>query len=126
MLNLFQSAIVTVLFPKAAGPVEEVVTLIGRAVRVSMALSLLTSIAVMIVGPVVLRLLYGPEFIGAVPVPHPCYRKADWRYSLGFGTSVHHGIGATWNGHDFAGHWLGPERTHYAVLIPIYGMEVQA
>jgi len=29
----------------------------------------------MIVGPVVLRLLYGPEFIGAVPVPHPCYEK---------------------------------------------------
>jgi O-antigen/teichoic acid export membrane protein len=69
MLNLFQSAIVTVLLPKAvARPVEEVVDLTGRAARTSMALTLLVAMTVMLLGPVLLRLLYGSEFMGAVPV----------------------------------------------------------
>jgi hypothetical protein len=43
------------MFPKvAARPVEEVIGLIGRAVRVSTALTLVTAIAVTILGPVVL------------------------------------------------------------------------
>jgi len=58
MLNLFQSAIVTVY--NCCGPLKKWLLLSG-ALYVWW-LSLLTSIAVMIVGPVVLRLLYGPEF----------------------------------------------------------------
>lgn len=69
MLNLFQGSIVSVLFPKvAACPIKEVVALTGQAVRVSTALTFLAAIAVMILGPVLLRLLYGPEYMGAVPV----------------------------------------------------------
>lgn len=69
MLNLVQGSIITVLLPKAAArPVEEVVALTGRAVRVSSAFTLLGAIAVMILGPVLLRLLYGPEYMGAVSV----------------------------------------------------------
>ena len=69
MLRVLQNSIVTVLFPKVtARPVEEVVMLVGRAMRVSLTLTLLASISVMLLGPVVLRLLYGSEYLGAVPV----------------------------------------------------------
>lgn len=69
MLNVFQTSIVTVLFPKAAArPTVEVVDLTGRATRVSTTLALLAGIVVIILGPVLLRLLYGSEFLGAVPV----------------------------------------------------------
>lgn len=69
MLSIMQASLVTVLFPKAAArPVAEVVALIGRAARISAAFSLLAAIALMILGPVLLRLLYGVEFVAAVPV----------------------------------------------------------
>ncbi|MBD0390862.1 MAG: polysaccharide biosynthesis C-terminal domain-containing protein, partial [Nostoc sp. C3-bin3] len=69
LLNMFEDAIVTVLLPKAiARPVEEVVALTGRAVRVSTFLTLLCIIPLMLLCPVLLSLLYGSEFMGAVPV----------------------------------------------------------
>ncbi len=69
LLNMFEDAIVTVLLPKAvARPVEEVVALTGRAVRVSTFLTLLCIIPLMLLCPVILSLLYGSEFMGAVPV----------------------------------------------------------
>jgi O-antigen/teichoic acid export membrane protein len=69
MLGVFQSSIVTVLFPKAAArPVAEVVAIIGRAARASLALTFLVAIAVMLLGPVLLQLLYGAKYMGAVPV----------------------------------------------------------
>ncbi|WP_250124082.1 oligosaccharide flippase family protein [Chroococcidiopsis sp. CCMEE 29] len=69
MLSLFHSSIITVLLPKtAARPVEEVVALTGRAARVGMVLTVLTAIAVIIPVPILLRLLYGAEFLEAVPV----------------------------------------------------------
>lgn len=67
MLSIFQGAIVVVLFPKAtARPVAEVVALVGRAVRVSTALTILVGIVVMLFGTVLLRILYGPEFVESI------------------------------------------------------------
>jgi enterobacterial common antigen flippase len=69
MLNVFQSSIVTVLLPKAAArPIPEVIALTGRAARVSMTFTLMIAGAVMLLGPFLLHLLYGNEFIGAVQV----------------------------------------------------------
>lgn len=69
MLVVFQSSVVTVLFPKtAARPIEEVVALTGRAARVSTAFTILAAIPVMLLGPILLRLLYGAEYVGAVSV----------------------------------------------------------
>jgi O-antigen/teichoic acid export membrane protein len=124
MLNLFQSAIVTVLFPKAAArPVEEVVTLIGRAVRVSMALSLLTSIAVMIVGPLVLRLLYGPEFIGAVPVFRILVIEKLIGGTVWVLAQAFMALGRPGTVTILQGIGLGLSVPMMLVLIPIYGME---
>lgn len=67
MLNVFQSAIVVVLFPKAsARPITEVVALVGRAVRVSTTLAILAGIFVILFGTELLRILYGPEFVESV------------------------------------------------------------
>ncbi|PSB12994.1 polysaccharide biosynthesis protein [filamentous cyanobacterium CCP1] len=69
MIAIFQSSVVTVLFPKAAArPVQEAVALTGQAARISMAFTLLVAIAVMFLGPVLLRILYGFEFLGSIPV----------------------------------------------------------
>ena len=69
MLGVFHSSVVTVLFPKAAArPVTEVVELIGRAARVSLTFVLVAAVAVMILAPVFLHLLYGSQYMGAVPV----------------------------------------------------------
>ena len=69
MLNILQSSVVTVLLPKtAARPVEEIVALTGRAARISAALTFLAAIAVILVGPVMLHLLYGAKYMGAIPV----------------------------------------------------------
>lgn len=69
MLNVFQSSVITVLLPKAAArPVEEVVALTGRAARVSGTLTLLAALVVMIIGPVLLPLVYGSDFMEAVHV----------------------------------------------------------
>lgn len=69
MLGVFQTAVVTVLFPKASGrPVEEVIDLIGKGARVSIAMNLLAAVGLALLGPWVLGLVYGQEFLSAVPV----------------------------------------------------------
>jgi O-antigen/teichoic acid export membrane protein len=69
MLGLFHSSIITVLLPKiAARPIEEVVELTGRAVRVSMTVTLLAALAVVIPIPFLIELLYGSKFLEAVDV----------------------------------------------------------
>lgn len=69
MLDVFQGSIITVLFPKtAARPIEEVIALTGRAARVGMACSLITATGAMLVVPTFLQLVYGSQFIGALPV----------------------------------------------------------
>lgn len=66
MLQLFQQAVVMVLFPKvAARPVEEVIALTGRAARISTVMALMAGAVVMLCGEWMLRLLYGAEFVTA-------------------------------------------------------------
>lgn len=66
MLQLFQQAVVMVLFPKvAARPADEVIALTGRAARISTVMTSMAGIAVMLGGQWMLRLLYGAEFVAA-------------------------------------------------------------
>ena len=69
VLNTFESAIDTVLLPKAsARPVNEIVELTGRAVRISTMLTLMCVIPLMFLGPFFLGLLYGEEFVAATTI----------------------------------------------------------
>jgi len=66
-LNLFQNSVVMVLFPKVAGQsVGNVVAVTGRSVRVSGLVTVAGGIPVCLVGPVLLRLVYGAEYVNAV------------------------------------------------------------
>ncbi len=65
---LFQGAVVMVLFPKAAGRGEaEILGMVGRAVRVSTLVTGTAAVAAALVGPLLVRLLYGRPFLIAVP-----------------------------------------------------------
>jgi enterobacterial common antigen flippase len=69
MLNVFEDAIQTILLPKtSARPINEIVEITGRAVRTSTFLTLICVIPLMILGPFFVSLLYGEEFLGAIPV----------------------------------------------------------
>jgi O-antigen/teichoic acid export membrane protein len=66
MLNLFQNSVVMVLFPKAAGlSQEDVVTMTGHAVRASSLVTAVCAVFVCAVGPTLLRILYGGEYVSA-------------------------------------------------------------
>lgn len=69
LLYVVQSSFVTVLFPKAAArPIPEVVEMTGRAVRVGGFLAILMAAFMMLFAPIVLNLLYGKEYLAAIPV----------------------------------------------------------
>jgi antigen flippase len=69
MLNTFEEAVNIVLLPKAsARPLPEIVTLTGRAVRVSTFMTILCVVPLLILGPFFLQLLYGDEFRAAAAV----------------------------------------------------------
>jgi O-antigen/teichoic acid export membrane protein len=69
MLNVFHTAVASVLFTKMSGrPAEEVVGLTGMAARVSTALTLLAALGLAGFGPQILSLVYGQQFLGAVTV----------------------------------------------------------
>lgn len=69
MLNVFQFSIVAVLFPRtAARPTEEVIALTGRSARLTTTLTLLIGICIIALGPFLIQLLYGAEFIEATTV----------------------------------------------------------
>jgi O-antigen/teichoic acid export membrane protein len=66
MLNLFQSSVVMVLFPRAVSRLpEEVAAMTSRAMRMSTILCALGGIGIAVLGPTALSLLYGKEFRGA-------------------------------------------------------------
>jgi O-antigen/teichoic acid export membrane protein len=68
-LDVFPSAVAFIVLPKAASrPVEEVVALVGWGVRASTSVALLAAAVLAILGPWALTLIYGQEFLGAVPV----------------------------------------------------------
>jgi O-antigen/teichoic acid export membrane protein len=67
-LLMFQGAVVMVLFPKAAGRSEaEILTMVGRAVRVSTLVTGTAAITAALLGPLMVKLLYGTAFLTAVP-----------------------------------------------------------
>ena len=67
IMSIIQSSAVTVLFPKAAGlSMGEVIELTGRATRISGSLTLLSSLLVAFVGPWLLKIFYGREYIHSV------------------------------------------------------------
>ena len=69
MLNVIQSSIVVVLLPKtAAKPKDEVVDLTTKAARISIFLASLGALGGIILGPILLKLLYGAEFLQATLV----------------------------------------------------------
>ncbi|MEO1591180.1 MAG: oligosaccharide flippase family protein [Cyanobacteria bacterium J06632_22] len=69
MLRVFQTSMTTVLFPKvAAQPLDEIVALTGRVNRINLVLTLMVGIGLVGLGPMLLQLLYGDEFIAATIV----------------------------------------------------------
>lgn len=85
VVNVFSTSIIVVLFPKASGlPKDEVVTMTFRVFRISTAIALLASLAVMAVAPFVFTALYGPEFKEAMGV----FRLLLLEVSLSGGTMV--------------------------------------
>jgi antigen flippase len=69
MLNVFPRAAVAVLFPKASGrTVEEAASLAGRAARGSVTLTALAAVGLGILSPWALGMVYGREFLDAIPV----------------------------------------------------------
>jgi O-antigen/teichoic acid export membrane protein len=69
VLNVFHTAVVMVLFPRAVSrPPREVLELTGRAVRMTTFVTTLCGIGIMLAGPRLLILLYGPEYRGAAAI----------------------------------------------------------
>lgn len=67
-LLMFQSALVMVLFPKAAGKsTEEILAMVGRAARVGTLITGFAAVFAGLLGPVLLRALYGVQYLAAVP-----------------------------------------------------------
>ncbi|MFG6094991.1 polysaccharide biosynthesis protein [Leptothoe sp. ISB3NOV94-8A] len=69
MLNLFEQAVISVLIAKiSARPVPEIVKLTGCAARITTTLTVICVIPLMVICPILLRFLYGEQFLAAVPV----------------------------------------------------------
>lgn len=69
MIQVFGTAVVSVLFPKASGrTIEEATALVGRAARVSIAVTVLAAIGLTLLTPWALGLFYGQEYLDAIPV----------------------------------------------------------
>ena len=66
-LTVFQSAVASVLFPKAVGKsVLEIVEMSGRAARISTAVTVAAAGTLAVVGPWLITFLYGQEFSDSV------------------------------------------------------------
>jgi O-antigen/teichoic acid export membrane protein len=66
MLNVFQTSVVMVLFPKAAGHAKpDVLAMTGKAVRISGLATAVCGLLVCLAGPTLLGLLYGAEYEAA-------------------------------------------------------------
>jgi O-antigen/teichoic acid export membrane protein len=66
-LNVFQSSVAMVLFPKAAGqPLDAIVELTEVGVRISAMITAFCAAVLCLVGPILVRMLYGRSFAGAI------------------------------------------------------------
>jgi antigen flippase len=69
VLQIFQSSVVRVLLPRiAARPLREVVDAVGKAMRITTALTAPVCAAVILLAPLLLGLAYGGKFVAAAPV----------------------------------------------------------
>ena len=69
ILNVFHTAVVMVLFPRAVSrPAHEVLALTGRAVRMTTCATTICGAGIMFAGPHLLVLLYGPEYRAAAAI----------------------------------------------------------
>jgi O-antigen/teichoic acid export membrane protein len=67
VLNVFQQSAVMVLFPKAAGATTDaVMAMTGRAARLSTIVAAAFALLVAVLGPMLIRLVYGPAYTAAV------------------------------------------------------------
>ncbi len=90
ILQIFQSAVVRVLLPRiAARPIEEVTFAVGRAARITAALTAPMCLAVVVLAPFLLRLVYGGAFAGASSVlrvlaVEALFAGATWIFAQAF------------------------------------------
>jgi len=69
LLNMFHTSVVMVLFPRAVNrSSHEVLAMTGKAVRITTLMTSICGIVVMAIGPVLLMLLYGKEYSGALMI----------------------------------------------------------
>jgi O-antigen/teichoic acid export membrane protein len=69
MLNVFQNSVAMVLFPKAAGhTADRVLSMTGKCVRISGLITVISGALICITGRVLLRTVYGPEYVTAAAV----------------------------------------------------------
>jgi O-antigen/teichoic acid export membrane protein len=69
LMNVLPTAVNTVLMPKAAGrPIQEIVDLTGRAVRVTLAGLILVALPLLFFGGFLLTLVYGHKYDGAAAI----------------------------------------------------------
>jgi O-antigen/teichoic acid export membrane protein len=69
ILNVFHTAVVMVLFPRAVSrPPREVLEMTGQAVRMTTFATTLCGAGIMLAGPRLLIFLYGPEYRGAAAI----------------------------------------------------------
>jgi len=67
VLNVFQQSAVMVLFPKAAGAsTEAVIAMTGRVARLSTIVAAACALLLVALGPMLIRLVYGPAYGAAV------------------------------------------------------------
>jgi O-antigen/teichoic acid export membrane protein len=67
-LLVIQQAVVMVLFPKAAGKsIDTILDMVGRSVRVGTIVTGTAALSAALIGPLLLGLLYGHDYLAAVP-----------------------------------------------------------
>jgi O-antigen/teichoic acid export membrane protein len=69
MLNAFHTAVVMVLFPRAVSQsTETILDMTGRAARMTTFITTICGAGIVLLGPQLLQLLYGPEYRGAAAI----------------------------------------------------------
>ncbi len=123
ILDVFQYGIVTVLFPKAAArSIEEVVVMTGRAARVGAALFVTVGSALALLSPMLLRLLYGSEYMEAVTVLRILLIEMVLTSATSILVQAFMALGRPGTVTIFQGIGLGLSIPLMLVLIPRYGL----
>ncbi|WP_373231285.1 lipopolysaccharide biosynthesis protein [Cohnella sp.] len=69
MVNVFSASINMVLFPKASGlENKEAAALSLRIFKISTGIAIICSLVIMLAAPLVIRVLYGSQFVDSIPV----------------------------------------------------------